>query len=77
MPRVISLDRRTVRRQFEARFTSTRMAKDYAKVYKFLLDQINLPAKMEIVPVSRVPAEVEPVPTAPAQYAIEPNEPAI
>jgi hypothetical protein len=59
------------------RFTSTRMAKDYAKVYKSLLDQMNLPAKIEIVPVSRVPAKVEPVPTVPAQYAIEPNEPAI
>jgi glycosyltransferase involved in cell wall biosynthesis len=77
VPRVINLDRRTVRRHFEARFTSTRMAKDYAKVYKSLLDQMNLPAKIEIVPVSRVPAKVEPVPTAPAQYAIEPNEPAI
>jgi len=77
LPRVVGLDRRTVRRQFEARFTSTRMAKDYANVYKFLLDQIHVPAKIELVPVSRVPTDIEPVPTAPAQYAIEPNEPAI
>ena len=53
------------------------MAKDYAKVYKLLLNQMNLPAKIELMPVSRVPTKVEPVPTAPAQYAIEPNEPAI
>src|SRR5262245_41426392 len=77
VPRVLGLDRRTVRRQFEARFTGPRMAKDYVKVYKFLLDQMKVPTKIELVPVSRVPAEVEPVPTAPAQYAIEPNEPAI
>ena len=77
VPRVVGLDRRTVRRQFESRFTSTRMAKDYAKVYKLLLDQMSLTAKIELIPVSRVPTQVEPVPTAPAQYAIEPNEPAI
>ena len=37
LPRVIALDRRAVRRRFEERFTATRMAKDYVRVYKSLL----------------------------------------
>jgi glycosyltransferase involved in cell wall biosynthesis len=36
LPRVLALDRRRVRRRFEERFTSTRMAKDYLHVYKLL-----------------------------------------
>jgi glycosyltransferase involved in cell wall biosynthesis len=39
LPRVLSLDRRAVRRRFEERFTSTRMAKNYLRVYKALLAQ--------------------------------------
>ena len=74
LPRVVALDRRAVRRQFEARFTSTRMAKDYLRVYKSSLNQLRVLAKM---PMTRVPAKVEPVPMAPEQYAIEPNESAI
>ena len=74
LPRVVALDRRAVRRQFEARFTSTRMAKDYLRVYKSSLNQLRVPAKM---PMARVPAKVEPVPMAPEQFAIEPNESAI
>ena len=74
LPRVVALDRRAVRRQFEARFTSTRMAKDYLRVYKSSLNQLRVPAKM---PMGRVPAKVEPVPMAPEQFAIEPNESAI
>jgi glycosyltransferase involved in cell wall biosynthesis len=37
LPRVIALDRRAVRRRFEQRFSSVRMAKDYAVVYCSLL----------------------------------------
>jgi glycosyltransferase involved in cell wall biosynthesis len=36
LPRVFALNRHAVRRQFEERFTSTRMAKDYLRVYKSL-----------------------------------------
>jgi glycosyltransferase involved in cell wall biosynthesis len=36
---VIALDRRSVRRRFEERFTATRMAKDYANVYRLLLQK--------------------------------------
>ena len=35
LPRVITLDRRVVRRQFEQRFSSVRMAKDYVAVDPF------------------------------------------
>ena len=37
LPRVIALDRRKVRQQFEQRFSATRMAKDYVRVYHKLL----------------------------------------
>ncbi len=37
LPQVMGLDRRAVRRRFEERFTATRMAKDYVRVYKSLL----------------------------------------
>ena len=47
LPRVVALDRRAVRRQFEARFTSTRMAKDYLRVYKSSLNQLRVPAKIQ------------------------------
>jgi len=56
LPRVIALDRRAVRRQFEARFTSARMAKDYVRVYKFLQARPT---------VKQVSTLVESVPTAP------------
>ncbi len=36
-PEVIGIDRRAVRRRFEERFSSTRMASDYLKVYHSLL----------------------------------------
>jgi glycosyltransferase involved in cell wall biosynthesis len=36
-PRVLSLDRRAVRRRFEERFSVTRMANDYVSVYRALL----------------------------------------
>lgn len=34
LPRVIALDRRAVRRRFEQRFSVTRMAKEYVKLYR-------------------------------------------
>jgi hypothetical protein len=37
LPEVIALDRRTVRRRFEERFSATRMARDYVNVYRKLL----------------------------------------
>lgn len=37
LPEVIALDRRTIRRRFEERFTAARMAKDYVNIYRKLL----------------------------------------
>src|SRR5215471_8915083 len=37
LPQVLALDRRTVRRRFEQRFSAARMAKDYVRVYRSLL----------------------------------------
>ena len=37
LPRVIALDRHAVRRRFEQRFFSTRMATDYVALYRSLL----------------------------------------
>ena len=37
LPRVLALNRQTVRRQFEKRFSATRMAKDYVTLYRSLL----------------------------------------
>ena len=35
---LLSLDRRSVRKRFEERFSTTRMAGDYAKLYRQLLE---------------------------------------
>jgi hypothetical protein len=37
LPRVMALDRNKVRHRFEQRFSATRMAKEYIKVYRSLL----------------------------------------
>jgi hypothetical protein len=37
LPEVIALDRRTVRRRFEERFSATRIARDYVNIYRKLL----------------------------------------
>jgi glycosyltransferase involved in cell wall biosynthesis len=37
LPQVLALDRRTVRRRFEERFSATRMAKDYIQLYRSLI----------------------------------------
>jgi hypothetical protein len=39
LPRVLALDRRAVRRRFEQRFSSARMAADYVAVYRSLLER--------------------------------------
>jgi glycosyltransferase involved in cell wall biosynthesis len=44
MPRVLELDRRIVRRRFEKRFTSVRMAEDYVALYQSLIAQSARPA---------------------------------
>src|SRR5262249_49701462 len=38
-PKLAALDRRTVRRTFEERFSATRMAKDYVALYRRLLNK--------------------------------------
>ena len=65
LPRVMALDRRAVRRRFEERFTATRMAKDYVRVYDSLLTRAN---------VKLVSIQAEPLHTAAAELANEPNE---
>jgi hypothetical protein len=64
LPRVMALDRRAVRRRFEERFTATRMANDYVRVYDSLLARSN---------VKLVPNQVEPMHT-PTELANEPSE---
>jgi len=39
LPQMLALDRRRIRRAFEQRFTATRMANDYLKVYHSLLER--------------------------------------
>lgn len=39
MPQVLAMDRGTVRRQFERRFSATRMAKNYLRTYRSLVDR--------------------------------------
>ena len=52
IPRVLGLDRRAVRRRFEQRFSATRMAKDYAKLYRSLLKPVR-----SLVPVESAPLQ--------------------
>ena len=65
LPRVMTLDRRAVRRRFEERFTATRMAKDYMRVYNSLLARAN---------VKLVPNQAEPPHATAAELANEPSE---
>jgi len=53
LPAVIALDRKTVRRRFEQRFSATRMAKDYVDVYRSLLA---VPTGRELGDIDLVPA---------------------
>ena len=54
LPRVMTLDRRAVRRRFEERFTAARMAKDYVRVYNSILTR----AKVNLVPNQAEPLHV-------------------
>jgi len=50
LPRVIALDRHAVRRQFEQRFTSARMATDYIALYRLLLDRPSISEREMVAP---------------------------
>ena len=52
LPRVIALDRRAVRRRFEQRFSSVRMAKDYVAVYRSLLKWPSIQERATTVPLT-------------------------
>jgi glycosyltransferase involved in cell wall biosynthesis len=53
LPRVMELDRRAVRRRFEQRFSSTRMAEDYVAVYRSLLERPSISERDTTVPLPR------------------------
>jgi len=50
---VIALDRRAVRRRFEQRFSSARMATDYVALYRSLLERPLILEREMTVPRSR------------------------
>ena len=43
LPDVLALDRRIVRRRFEERFSATRMAEEYGRLYRLLSTRSTLP----------------------------------
>jgi glycosyltransferase involved in cell wall biosynthesis len=53
LPRVMELDRRAVRRRFEQRFSSVRMAADYVAVYRSLLKRPSISEHETTVPLPR------------------------
>jgi hypothetical protein len=53
LPRVMELDRRAVRRRFEQRFSSARMATDYVAVYRSLLKRPALSERETTAPLPR------------------------
>ncbi|HET7019944.1 MAG TPA: glycosyltransferase family 4 protein [Xanthobacteraceae bacterium] len=53
LPQVIALDRRAVRRRFEQRFSSARMATDYVALYRSLLERPFILEREMTVPWSR------------------------
>jgi glycosyltransferase involved in cell wall biosynthesis len=65
LPRVMTLDRRAVRRRFEERFTAARMAKDYVRVYNSNLTRAK---------VNLVPNQAEPLHAGVAELAHTPIE---
>jgi glycosyltransferase involved in cell wall biosynthesis len=54
LPRVLTLDRQKVRRRFEHRFSATRMAKDYLRVYRSLIERAFLEQVSDIPPLQPV-----------------------
>jgi hypothetical protein len=57
LPQVLALDRRAVRRRFEQRFSSARMAEDYVSVYRSLLERPSLSDRETSVPLPRLVLE--------------------
>jgi glycosyltransferase involved in cell wall biosynthesis len=53
LPQVLALDRHAVRRRFEQRFSSARMATDYVALYRSLLKRPSISERETIVPRSR------------------------
>jgi hypothetical protein len=53
LQQVLALDRHAVRRRFEQRFLSARMATDYAALYRSLLKRPSISERETTVPVSR------------------------
>jgi glycosyltransferase involved in cell wall biosynthesis len=53
LPQVLALDRHAVRRRFEQRFSSARMANDYVALYRSLLKQPSMPRRETTVPLPR------------------------
>jgi hypothetical protein len=53
-----------VRRRFEERFTATRMAKDYLRVYKSLLARSNVKLVPDPVEPMHTPTELDNEPSA-------------
>jgi len=53
LPRVIALDRHAVRRRFEQRFSSARMATDYLAIFRLLLERSSLPKRETIMLLPR------------------------
>jgi glycosyltransferase involved in cell wall biosynthesis len=68
VPQVVRLDRRAVRRQFETRFSSARMAKDYVRVYKSLQARGVDHRVSDLATSPRI---------APARRSVEPSESAV
>jgi glycosyltransferase involved in cell wall biosynthesis len=59
LPRVIALDRRAVRRRFEQRFSSARMATDYVALYRSLLKWPSISERETTVPLPRPVVETK------------------
>jgi glycosyltransferase involved in cell wall biosynthesis len=53
LPQVLALDRRAVRRRFEQRFSSARMATDYVALYRSLLKRTSISERETTVPRPR------------------------
>jgi hypothetical protein len=53
LPQVLALDRHAVRRRFEQRFSSTRMATDYVALYRSLLKRPSISERETTVPPPR------------------------
>ena len=69
LPEVIALDRRTIRRRFEERFTAARMAKDYVNLYRKLLKSASrldehtfAPSPVPTIPTIMSPPEASALP---------------